>query len=105
MTEHMAEALSAFRSTNYERIYLRPESIRQGRDVVTVLQALVEHFADRPHLLPSGGEPPDDAAAALHQAVGYVAGMTDRFACVTAVRELDWDPVSLPRGLDSRFGL
>jgi len=105
MTEHRAEALSAFRCTNYERIYLRPESIRQGRDVVTVLQALVEHFADHPHLLPGGGETPDGAVAALHRAVGYVAGMTDRFACVTAVRELDWDPATLPRGLDSRFGL
>jgi dGTPase len=105
MTEHMAEALSAFRCTNYERIYLRPESIRQGRDVVTVLQALVEHFADHPHLLPGGGETPDGAVAPLHRAVGYVAGMTDRFACVTAVRELDWDPATLPRGLDSRFGL
>ena len=106
MTQQFAEALSAFRSTNYEQIYLRPESIRQGRDVVTVLQALVEHFAERPQLLPDSAERTHTgSAASLHHAVGYVAGMTDRFACVTAVRELNWDPDSLPRGLDSRFGL
>jgi dGTPase len=105
MTQQLAEVLAAFRSTNYEQIYLRPESIRQGRDVVTVLQALVEHFAERPHLLPAAGHTSHDGATSLHRAVAYVAGMTDRFACVTAVRALDWDPGSLPRGLDSRFGL
>ena len=106
MTEPLAEALAAFRSTNYERIYLRPESIRQGHDVVTVLQALVEHFAQRPQLISTGDEQPEaGGAAALWSAVSYVAGMTDRFACVTAVRELDWDPASLPRGLDSRFSI
>ena len=31
MDEEMAEALSAFRSCNYERIYLRDASLRQGR--------------------------------------------------------------------------
>ncbi len=104
MTDHLAAALAEFRSTNYERIYLRPESIRQGRDVVTVLQALVEHFAADPSRLPRPDEHARaEGAAALHHAVAYVAGMTDRFACITAVQELDWDPGSLPRGLDSRF--
>jgi dGTPase len=107
MTEQLADALAAFRATNYEQIYLRPESIRQGHDVVTVLQALVEHFSDHPHLVTNGSLPSDTAgsARALHDAVSYVAGMTDRFACATAVQELDWDPASLPRGLDSRFSL
>jgi dGTPase len=52
MGEEMAEALAAFRSCNYERIYLRPSSVAQGEAVVGVLRALVEHYADHPHLIP-----------------------------------------------------
>ena len=55
MDEDAAEALSAFRSCNYERIYLREASVRQGEAVVHVLRALVEHFADRPHLIAESG--------------------------------------------------
>ena len=55
MADAQAEALSAFRASNYEHIYLRPSSVAQGRAVVDVLQALVEHFGDRPHLLPTAG--------------------------------------------------
>ena len=54
-----AEALAAFRASNYEHIYLRPSSVAQGEAVVDVLRALVEYFGDRPHLLPDGGR--DDA--------------------------------------------
>lgn len=106
MSPEPAEALAAFREMNYERIYLRPESLRQGRDVVAVLQALVEHFAEHPDRLPAATDgSPTEGSGPLHRAVAYVAGMTDRFACVTAVRELDWDPNQLPRGLDSRFAI
>ena len=51
MEEEAAEALAAFRACNYERIYLRDASLRQGEAVVSVLRALVEHFSDRPHLI------------------------------------------------------
>jgi dGTPase len=108
MTSEHAEALADFRALNYERIYLRPESVRQGRDVVKVLQALVEHFAANPDRLPRltpAETPVADVSGSLHAAVSYVAGMTDRFACITAVRELNWNPDELPRGLDSRFAL
>ena len=52
MADEQAEALAAFRASNYEHIYLRPSSVAQGRAVVAVLRALVEHFGDRPHLIP-----------------------------------------------------
>ena len=103
MAEGEAEALAAFRASNYEHIYLRPSSVAQGDAVVGVLQALVEHFGDRPHLIPSveadargltGGEP-----GAMHLAVAYVAGMTDRFAFSQAVALLGWDPARLPVGI------
>ena len=59
MDDDQAEALAAFRASNYEHIYLRPSSVAQGEAVVDVLQALVEHFGDRPHLLPTAGHEHD----------------------------------------------
>jgi dGTPase len=107
MEEEKAEALAAFRTCNYERIYLRDASLRQGDAVVGVLRALVEHFSDRPHLItdqaPPGRESPDVVAgsdAAVRSAVTYVAGMTDRFAFRQAVALLGWDPAKLPAGVD-----
>jgi dGTPase len=103
MAPEQAEALAAFRASNYEHIYLRPSSVAQGRAVVSVLQALVDYFADRPNLIPdsadgtadlTGGEP-----AAVRAAVAYVAGMTDRFAFGRAVALLGWDPAKLPAGI------
>jgi dGTPase len=33
-------------------------------------------------------------------AVAHVDGMTDRYACATAVSLLGWDPARLPKGQD-----
>ncbi|MDP4834886.1 MAG: hypothetical protein NWR33_03540, partial [Ilumatobacteraceae bacterium] len=40
------------------------------------------------------------SAEALHQAVTYVGGMTDRFACRQGVALLNYAPERLPRGID-----
>jgi dGTPase len=104
MDEEMANVLGAFRACNYEHIYLRDASMAQAAAVVAVLRALVEHYADRPNAIPavreagglSAGEP-----QAVHAAVAYVAGMTDRFACRQAVALLGWDPDKLPQGIDA----
>jgi len=106
MEEETAEALAAFRSCNYERIYLREASLRQGEAVISVLRALVEHFSDRPHLIGDGPAPSSglDVVAgspeAVRAAVTYVAGMTDRYAFRQAVAALGWDPAKLPAGVD-----
>jgi dGTPase len=103
MAEPEAEALAAFRASNYERIYLRPSSVAQGRAVVAVLRALVDHFGDRPHLIPDAGGDAAELAGgdpgAVRAAVAYVAGMTDRFAFSQAVALLGWDPDKLPAGI------
>jgi dGTPase len=102
MTASGADALAAFRRFNYEQVYLRPASVAQAHAVIAVLRALVEHYADRPNGLPThrahgiGAGTPEALAAA----VGYVAGMTDRFACQQAVALLGWDPAKLPKGID-----
>jgi dGTPase len=107
MEEEPAEALAAFRACNYDLVYLRPASVQQGQAVVSVLRALVEHFADRPHLIAETGvgSMPSDLLAggeeAVRAAVTYVAGMTDRFAFRQAVALLGWDADKLPTGVDS----
>jgi dGTPase len=109
MTPDIAEALAEFRRFNYEHIYLRPASQQQAAAVVSLLRALVEYFADRPHAIPAQttsvalGEAADHidagSAEALRAAVAYVGGMTDRFACQEGLVHLSWDPAKLPRGI------
>ncbi len=98
-----ADALSAFRSFDYERIYLRPESVDQAARVVDLLRALVDHFTARPTDLPSDALPEPDASgsdAVRLAAVRHVSGMTDRYACRSAMRLLDWEVDRLPAALD-----
>jgi len=109
MTEPLAEALADFRACNYRRIYLRPASAAQGAAVVSLLRALVEYFADRPNLMAPGvtraaglGGIEAGAPEALRAAVTYVAGMTDRFACQTALSRLGWDRARLPHSAVGR---
>lgn len=99
MRPDLADALAAFRRFNYERIYLRPESVHQGEAVIAVLRALVEFYAGQPALV--GCAATAGTPSALHAAVAWVSGMTDRFAFRTAVQELGWDRAALPRGVDS----
>jgi dGTPase len=99
MTEELAEALAEFRATNYERIYLRPASVAQGQGVARLLRALVEHFADRPNLIPGTAERGGVGAGsgeAMSTAVTYVAGMTDRYVMQSAAAHLGWDADRLP---------
>jgi dGTPase len=100
LSDQMGDALAALRRFNHERIYLRPESIGQADTVITLLRALVEHYVAHLEDLPdrsSGCEDP------LLQAVAYVDGMTDRFACSQAVSLLDWPASRLPRGQDVAY--
>ena len=113
MLNDYGAALAEFRQFNYEHVYLRPASMAQASAVVSLLQALVEHFADRPNLLvehddlisphvsgaASIGGLQAGSAEALHTAVRYVSGMTDRFACRQAMMLLGWDAERLPQGI------
>jgi dGTPase len=104
MPTEMAEALAEFRAVNYDNVYMRPASITQAAAVIRLLQALAEYFADRPNAIP-GTSPVEGLVAgsegALRAAVTYVAGMTDRFACRTAISTLGWHPDDLPRSVAS----
>ena len=101
MVAPMAEALAAFRRFNYDNIYLRPASTAQASAVISLLRALVEHYAAHPQLLPDDTGLDAGGAAALLAAVSYVGGMTDRFACRQGVALLDWPLDQLPQGIDT----
>jgi dGTPase len=103
MTAGAAEALAAFRRFNYDNVYLRPASQAQAKSVIDLLQALVEHYAKHPQLLPDVVDLDAGSSAALHHAVAYVGGMTDRFACRQAVALLGWDAARLPQGIDTHL--
>ncbi len=82
MDARHSEALAAFRTFNYESIYLRSASRQQASSVVAMLRALVEYFALHPTLIPDvadGDEALDSPALAMRLSVAYVAGMTDRY--------------------------
>ena len=103
MDADTADALSAFRSFDYERIYLRPESMDQAARVIDLLRALVDHFTASPTDLPSDALPEPDASGSdvvRLAAVRHVSGMTDRYACRSAMRLLDWEVDRLPAALD-----
>jgi len=101
MRADLAEALAALRAFNYEHIYLRPASVAQAEAVVSVLQALVDFFADRPNALGPDLGLAAGSPEAVRAAVTYVGGMTDRFAFQSAVVHLGWDPSRLPVGIDT----
>ena len=98
MPVDIAEALATFRNWNYERIYLRPASLEQGRRVRELLESLVERYGALPELLPEGAQGDFEARSveAYFAAVAYVAGMTDRFAVDAARSLLDWPEERLP---------
>ena len=100
MRTEAAEALSAFRAFDYERVYLRHDSVRQAEAVIRVLRALVEHLAAHPAAIPTHSTHPADGDDPVTAAVTHVAGMTDRFACHAAVELLGWPLDQLPRGVD-----
>jgi dGTPase len=104
MSEPAAGALAEFRAFNFERIYLRPAARRQAARVIRLLGDLVEYFADAPGRIPAVREgeravPPAGSPAAAALAVGYVSGMTDRYALGLGVELLGWRPDDLPRGV------
>lgn len=100
MESDHAHALASFRQFNYDRVYLREASKRQASQVIVLLRALVEHYFNHPHRLPSGDQYDVGSAESHHAAVAYVAGMTDRFACRQAVSLLGWSENQLPTGID-----
>ncbi len=99
MRQPEAEALAAFRAFNYERIYLRPESVAQADRVNALLRQLTEWFIANPRAIGEGQALDPGSPEAAAAAVQYVSGMTDRFALRLAVDRLGWSESDLPTGV------
>lgn len=104
LDEEAAAVLDAFRTVNFERIYLRPASMEQARRSVRLLRALTEHFIDMPGQIPDVADgvvvhPGSGSETAAHSAVRYVSGMTDRYALSLGVELLGLTSSDLPKGV------
>ena len=94
-----ADALGAFRTFNYEDIYLRPASRAQATIVDRMLSQLVEWYREDPARLAAAGRQMTDDMDPAHEAVAFVGGMTDRFAQDRAIEHLGWTRDDLPLGI------
>ncbi|MDR0285088.1 MAG: HD domain-containing protein [Propionibacteriaceae bacterium] len=97
-----AAALAELRQFNYERIYMRPDSVAQAQAVIEVLRGLVDYLIAHPAAVPDFGEPPAtlrEVDERVWRAVAYVAGMTDRFAFEQAEALLGYDLTRIPPGI------
>jgi len=99
MDPDIAGALAQLRQFNYERIYMRPDSVAQADAVIEVLRSLVDYFIAHPGEVPGSEEVPDDADPVSWRAVAYVAGMTDRFAFEQAETLVGFDLSQIPPGI------
>jgi len=101
MDARHAEALAPFvRSTTRPSI-CAARSRQQASSVVGMLR--LGRVLQRPsNAHPDVAERTENPRAneALHDAVEYVAGMTDRYACRSAVTHLEWPIDQLPNGID-----
>lgn len=94
--------LAELRRFNYEKIYMRTESVEQSDAVVKVLTQLVDFYIAHPAESSTeiASTPRPYSKEAVLSAVTYVSGMTDRFAFNKAIDSIGYDPTKLPRGID-----
>ncbi len=98
LRHHEAAALDAFRAFNYERIYLRPESVEQADRAARLITSLAAWYVEHPaEIGPAETALVPGSPAAVAAAVRHVSGMTDRFVARTAVERLGWHTDALPR--------
>jgi dGTPase len=98
LRHHEATALDAFRAFNYERIYLRPESVEQADRAARLITSLAAWYVEHPaEIGPAETALVPGSPEAVAAAVRHVSGMTDRFVARTAVERLGWHTDALPR--------
>ena len=80
MSDEVFKAMAITRQFLFDRVYLGTVAEARQNAVETIMQTLLEHFAEAgvPQEISEAGEPDPRV-----RAVDYVAGMTDRFALRT----------------------
>lgn len=95
MRSEDAQVLDTYRRFAFERIYLSEQMSGAYQGIVSMLTSLVSFYAENPSLAQSASRP--GGTEAVRDAVNWVAGMTDRYACEQAVLRLGWSAQKLPR--------
>ncbi len=96
MSEPVFDAMGEARTFLFERFYLGVIAPATRERVTTIVETLLQHFADNPIPEPDKSPEPDPRL----RAVDYVAGMTDRFA-LRAFESIVGEP---PPGLAVQLG-
>jgi dGTPase len=81
MEPEVLAAMQRFRAFMFERVYLRPEAVRQAHKAVQILRDLVDHFLEHADEMPMSYR--HLASPLRTQVIDFVAGMTDRYALRT----------------------
>lgn len=103
LDEEAAAVLDTYRTSNFDKIYLRPASLEQARRSVHLLRAVTEYFIDTPGHIPDVSEgvvehPGAGTDRAAELAVRYVSGMTDRYAIHVGAERVGLRTHDLPKG-------
>lgn len=78
MEPDILAAMTRFREFMFERVYQRPEAVRQSEKAVKILRDLVDYFLEHPEAMPDSYR--DQGSSERAQVIDFVAGMTDRYA-------------------------
>jgi dGTPase len=73
-----AQAMTTLRAFMFERVYLRPEAMRQADRAKRLLTELHGYYLEHPDAMPMGASLAGDPVG--QQAIDAIAGMTDRYA-------------------------
>lgn len=82
MTPPLSEAMSAFRSFMFERIYHSAALLHERKQAVFVLEQLFQYFSKHFEQLPAEFIEREERWGRRQAVVDYVAGLTDSFAVV-----------------------
>lgn len=78
MDPEIQAAMNRFRDFMFQRVYLRPEAMKQADKAVKILRDLVDYFLEHPEEMPDTYR--HKASTERIQVIDFVAGMTDRYA-------------------------
>ena len=92
-SEEIGGAMASLRKFMFEHVYLGDAARHEQERVTQVINALLNHYLESPHLLPALA--PDALEDVPTRVTDYLAGMTDRFC----IRE--FERLTVPRTLET----
>lgn len=100
MPRTIADAISELRQFNYEHVYAAPEQVERHDKLVRMLRGLLDYYLEHLDALPQHDSRGLDP---VHEAINYLAGLTDGQACQEAAALLGWSERDLPLSVAGVF--